>query len=70
MKQIVVKAVVTWSSYHPTVEALGYRRCLSIPTGPTTRVLLDEPESHTNDTKKSIGGKSILTTDQSELNKK
>ena len=43
---------------------------LSIPTGPTTRVLLEEPESRINDTKKRIGGKSILTTDQSELNKK
>ena len=31
---------------------------------------MEEPESRTNDTKKSIGGKSILTTDQSELNKK
>jgi hypothetical protein len=43
---------------------------LSIPTGPTTRVLLEEPKARTNDTKRSIGGKSILTTDQSELNKK
>ena len=33
---------------------------LSIPMGPTTRVLLEEPESQTNDTKKSIGEKKYL----------
>jgi len=33
---------------------------LSIPPGPTTRVLLEEPESRTNDRKKSMGEKKYL----------